>query len=127
MSKADDELIKNNKETFTTLDYEDLVELKELYNGYKEEIEKSKKECREIIGNFKSATTELTKDIFPKKANAIEILLEYINQLETSKQKLIDKLEEDSKRKIPLAEDMDYAMGRRDEAIDIFKIVKGEN
>ena len=60
----------------------------------KEEIEKAKKECREIIGNFKSATTELTKDIFPKKANAIEILLEYINQLETSKQKLIDKLEE---------------------------------
>lgn len=61
----------------------------------KEEIENAKKECKEIIGNFNSATTEHTKDIFPKKANAIEILLEYIIQLETSKQKLIDKLEKD--------------------------------
>ena len=29
---ADTELIKNNKETYATLDYEDLVELKDMYN-----------------------------------------------------------------------------------------------
>jgi hypothetical protein len=29
---ADEELIKNNKETYATLDYEDLVELKDMYN-----------------------------------------------------------------------------------------------
>ena len=48
----------------------------------KEEIEKAKQEGREIIGNFKRATTEFTKDIFPQKANAVETLLEYIDQLE---------------------------------------------
>lgn len=29
---CDEELIKNNKETFATLDYEDLLELQEMYN-----------------------------------------------------------------------------------------------
>ena len=61
----------------------------------KEEIEKAKKEGYEIIGNFKSATTEFTKDIFPKKAEAIETLLQYIDQLEkenNKKNKIIDEM-----------------------------------
>ncbi len=48
----------------------------------KEEIEKAKEEGYEIIENFKEATTEFTKDIFPKKAKAIETLLQYIKELE---------------------------------------------
>lgn len=41
----------------------------------KTDIEEDIKICKETIGNFKSATTELTKDIFPRKAKAIENIL----------------------------------------------------
>ena len=57
-------------------------------NLSKEEIEKAKKEGYEIIGNFKSATTEFTKDIFPKKAESIKTLLQYITLLEQENNKL---------------------------------------
>ncbi len=66
----------------------------------KEEIEKAKNEGYEIIRDFRKATTEFTKDILPKKANAIKILIDSIDQLETEhkelkadKQRLIEKLE----------------------------------
>lgn len=53
------------------------------------------KECNEIIGNFKSATTELTKDIFPKKAQAIETVLNMLQeQQEENKKK--DKIINDA-------------------------------
>lgn len=54
----------------------------------KEEIEKAKNEGYEIIRDFRKATTEFTKDILPKKANAIKTLIEGIDQLETENKEL---------------------------------------
>lgn len=116
----------------------------------KEEIEKGKKEGYEIIGNFKSATTEITKDIFPKKAKAIETLLQYIEQLEnkikvkdesikelgqvvkdmcSDKQKLIEKLEEDVEYGESFkTDDLEPTIPeiRAEYAQEILSIVKGE-
>lgn len=52
--------------------------------------------------------------------------IEQREQLETDKQKLIEKLEEHANRKIPLAEDGDYVQGYRDLSRDLLKILKGE-
>lgn len=101
----------------------------------KEEIEKAKEKLKEI-----SIETEL--DFVHKN---IEIILEYIEQLEqekadrisadsyensyiaklkSDKQKLIEKLEEDTNKPIPLAEDMDWIRCRKEYAKEILEILK---
>ena len=45
----------------------------------KTNIEEDIKICKEIIGNFKAATTEFTKDIFPRNAEAIEKNIEELH------------------------------------------------
>ena len=52
------------------------------------ELEEAIKECYEIIGNFKSVTTDFTKDIFPKKAEAIETVLQALEKKDKEIQEL---------------------------------------
>lgn len=54
----------------------------------------------------------------------IETILEYIDQLESREQKLIEKLEEDTNKPIPLAEDMDWIRCRKEYAKEILEILK---
>ena len=103
----------------------------------KEEIEKAKEKLKEI-----SIETEL--DFVHKN---IEIILEYIEQLEqekadrisadsyensyiakleSDKQKLIEKLEEDTNKPIPLAEDVGWVKCRKEYAKEILEILKKE-
>ena len=88
---ADDELIKNNKETFATLDYEDLVELKELYNGYKEELENNFKRS-DMIFCLKAENTEL-KDRIKTLGNA-DLTSVYIDGVYDGEKKFKSKIKE---------------------------------
>lgn len=83
----------------------------------KEEIEKAKQCLKETIENTYAEG----------KAIKLNNALNYIKQLESREQKLIEKLEEHANRKIPLAEDADYIQGYRDLARDLLEILKGEN
>ena len=54
----------------------------------KKDIEEDIKIYKEIIGNFKAATTEFTKDIFPRNAEALENILADRERLEKENVKM---------------------------------------
>lgn len=59
----------------------------------------------------------------------IQRILEYINCLEQKESildKVTDKLKEDKNKKIPLAEDMDWVICRKQYAREILNIIEGE-
>lgn len=59
----------------------------------------------------------------------IQRILEYINCLERKESildKVTDKLKEDKNKKIPLAEDMDWVICRKQYAREILNIIEGE-
>lgn len=68
----------------------------------------------------------VAQHIIKRQKEYIEQLENKVKKSETDKQKLIEKLEEQANRKIPLAEDGDYIQGYRDLARDLLEIAKGE-
>ncbi len=95
----------------------------------KEKIEKAKQNFKEEIDN-EIKVYSLVNDYTQSKTDNHKIILEYIEQLETEKQKLIDKLEEDKKKwqefhnRVPeVPEYIDYILpfvkGEDDESKDI--------
>ena len=85
----------------------------------KEEIEKAK----EILNN-ENVLFKIQKDVCLVARISIENAIKYIEQLETEKQKLIEKLEEDIKQNTFSDIEID-AIGSY--AKEILKILKGEN
>lgn len=86
----------------------------------KEEIEKAKEDFK-----FFNEGDYITKEMSDSK----NVLLEYIDQLESYKQKLIEKLEKDielarKEYQINLSDRQD---GIREEGQEILSILKGEN
>ena len=66
-----------------------------------------------------------------KQNEAMEICkqckyIKKVKQLELREQKLIEKLEEDTNKPIPLAEDMDWIRCRKEYAKEILEILKKE-
>lgn len=83
----------------------------------KEEIEKAKEDF-----NFCNEGDYITKEMSDSK----NVLLNYIDKLESREQKLIEKLEEDTNKPIPLAEDMGWVKCRKEYAKEILEILKKE-
>ena len=93
----------------------------------------SKKEIKHILdANVDILTYKADKDFrcLTSTEKALlennEKIKEYINQLESREQKLIEKLEEDTNKPIPLAEDMDWVRCRKEYAKEILEILKKE-
>lgn len=95
----------------------------------KGEIEKAKDDFR-----FFNEGDYITKEM----SNSKDIILEYIEQLETDKQKLVEKLEKDivnandnikhmEEKNILQIIARELAIGMRDYAQEILELVKGEN
>lgn len=94
----------------------------------KEEIEKALKKMRSF--------SRIRQDMTVVTAKEMEAVLQYIEQLETKEQKLIEKSEEDIKKnnefefmplQIEKAYNNYYKLGKIDEAQELLKILKGEN
>ena len=94
-----------------------LIELDNYYSDY----------ARDEEDNIIDEEAEENATAFNTAWWYIQQLENKVKKLETEKQKLIEKLEEQANRKIPLAEDRDYIQGYRDLARDLLEIVKGEN
>lgn len=89
----------------------------------KEEIEKDIKKLRNISEYF-------TYFMWSEDTEALRRILNYIDQLESDKQKLIEKLEleiEADEEDLKYNNLSDYGRGCLDEAKEILEIVKGEN
>lgn len=91
----------------------------------KEEIEKALKSMRIFA--------RVHQDMSIVTAKEMEIVLQYIEQLESDKQKLIEWLEEEIKEEREIMKPLEhksmafhYANGRETLAQDILKILKGE-
>lgn len=94
----------------------------------KEEIEKALKKMRSF--------SRIRQDMTVVTAKEMKAVLQYIEQLETKEQKLIEKSEEDIKKnnefefmplQIEKAYNNYYKLGKIDEAQELLKILKGEN
>ena len=115
----------------------------------KEEIEKTKEILNDSIeyGTFGRSCRNNRNKLDTKAYKALEIAMRYIEQLEQEKadrinadsyensyiaklesreQKLIEKLEEDTNKPIPLAEDMGWVKCRKEYAKEILEILKKE-
>ena len=91
----------------------------------KEEIEQAKDDLKFFYeGDYITREMEYNADVLE---DYIEQLETKLKKSETEKQKLIEKLEEQANRKIPLAEDGDYVQGHRDLARDLLEILEVEN
>lgn len=89
----------------------------------KEEIKKDIKKLRNISECF-------TYFMWSEDTEALRRILNYIDQLESDKQKLIEKLEleiEADEEDLKYNNLSDYGRGCLDEAKEILEIVKGEN
>lgn len=102
----------------------------------KEEIEKIKRGLTEELGRTITASEcGLSTNDFSESIEILESALKYIEQLETDKQKLIEKLEEDIVNITKTMQDRkhwdDYSRCRlkayRTKTKEILKILKGEN
>ena len=86
----------------------------------KEKIEKAKCHLEWLLDNGILASEDEPH---------IENILKYIQHLEQKSEKLdkvTDKLKEDKNKKIPLAEDMDWVICRKQYAREILNIIEGE-
>lgn len=86
----------------------------------KEEIEQAKEDL-----SFMNEGDYITREM-EQSANVLE---EYIKELEQKSEildKVTDKLEEEANQKIPLAEDKDWVICRKQYAREILNIIGGE-
>ena len=83
----------------------------------KKEIEFNLKALSGVMLNFEDRLCDEMQE-------RVKEVKEYITQLESDKQKLIEKLEEDTNKPIPLAEDMDWVRCRKEYAKEILEILK---
>lgn len=95
----------------------------------KEEIEKAKEFLRNIVESQKHLENCKTTNFYKNENNAIETLLQYIEQLETDKQKLIEKLEDDIEYGKKFESHLEPTIPeiRAEYAQEILEILKGEN
>lgn len=109
--EKDIKVLKNISECFTfSMWTDDTKALKRVLNYIEQlesELEESRKETMQIYDDYQ----DIGKMFF---------------DLDEKVQKLIKKLEEDVNRKIPLAEDMDWVMCRKQYAQEILSLLKGE-
>lgn len=92
----------------------------------KEKIEKAKQNFKEEVDN-EIKVYSLVNDYTQSKTDNHKIILEYIEQLETEKQKLIEKLEKDIKENNFKETECLEDKGRYYHAQEVLKILKGED
>lgn len=124
---CNDELIKNNKETYATLDYEDLLELKEMYNElekfYAGELYTAKQlKNAENIGDIIKENKEL------KKQMGEDLDVVYIKGVYDERDKWKNKVKEKIEECIREADEegMDFDAGTILERLEIKLLKEGE-